>query len=375
MKALSRFLKGLLLPFSLLYGLIVAFRNFLFDINILSSTEFKIPIISVGNITVGGTGKTPHIEYLITLLNDDYKLATLSRGYKRKSKGFILADENATAWQIGDEPMQIKRKFPDIFVSVDRKRVNGVKSLLKTEHGNDLSAILLDDAFQHRYIKPGLSILLIDYNRPITRDYILPYGRLRESADERSRANIIIVSKAPANMTPIERRIFVKELNILPYQKLYFTCLDYSSLQPVFSNNAINIINQDWGKENFSILLLTGIANPKPLKEYLDNFSDIIDELHFPDHHDFNKKDIEQIEKRFKELAGENKIIITTEKDATRIFDMNIDQDLIKKHLFYVPLRIKFLNEDKALFDNQILNYVRKNKRSSNLHNIETDSI
>lgn len=375
MKALPRFLKVLLLPFSLLYGLIVAMRNMLFDLNVLTSTEFKIPVISVGNITVGGTGKTPHIEYLITLLKDDYKLATLSRGYKRKSKGFILSDEKSTANQIGDEPMQIKRKFPDILVSVDSKRVNGVKNLLKSEHGNDLSAILLDDAYQHRYIKPGLSILLIDYNRPITRDFIMPYGRLRESAEERSRANIIIVSKAPAKMTPIERRIIVKELKILPYQKLYFTCLDYGNLQPVFSKQALNIGDEDWGKESFSILLVTGIANPQPLREYLDSFSDRIEELHFPDHHAFNQKDIQAIEKKFKELKGENKIIITTEKDATRIFDMEIKQKSIQKHLFYVPLCIKFLNEDKSKFDNQILNYVKKNKRSSNLHNIETDSI
>ena len=375
MKALSRFLKALLLPFSLLYGLVVAMRNMLFDLNILTSTEFKIPIISVGNITVGGTGKTPHIEYLITLLKDDYKLATLSRGYKRKSKGFILSDENSTANLIGDEPMQIKRKFPDILVSVDSKRVNGVKNLLKSENGNDLSTILLDDAYQHRYIKPGLSILLIDYNRPITRDFIMPYGRLRESAEERSRANIIIVSKTPANMTPIERRIIVKELKILPYQKLYFTCLDYGNLQPVFSKDAIAIGDEDWNEENFSILLVTGIANPKPLREYLDSFSNTIEEFHFPDHHAFNQKNIQAIEKRFNNLKGNNKIIITTEKDATRISDMEINQTNIKKHLFFVPLCIKFLNEDKSKFDNQILNYVKKNKRSSNLHNTETDSI
>lgn len=375
MKALYRYFKILLLPFSLLYGLIVAMRNMLFDLNIFTSTEFKIPIISVGNITVGGTGKTPHIEYLIALLKDDYKLATLSRGYKRKSKGFILSDENSNANLIGDEPMQIKRKFPDILVSVDSKRVNGVKNLLKSEQGNDLSAILLDDAYQHRYIKPGISILLIDYNRPITRDFIMPYGRLRESAEERSRANIIIVSKAPEQMTPIERRIIVKELKILPYQKLYFTCLDYGNLQAVYNNEAINIADADWGKENFSILLVTGIANPKPLREYLDSFSDRIEEFHFPDHHAFNQKDIQAIENRFNELEGNNKIIITTEKDATRIFDMEIKQKSIRKHLFYVPLCIKFLNEDKSKFDHQILNYVKKNKRSSNLHNIETDSI
>ncbi|WP_421917902.1 tetraacyldisaccharide 4'-kinase [Marinifilum sp.] len=373
MKALLRFFRVLLLPLSLLYGLIMAVRNMLFDLNLLTSTEFKIPIISVGNITVGGTGKTPHIEYLITLLKDDYKLATLSRGYKRKSKGFILSNENSTANQIGDEPMQIKRKFPEILVSVDSKRVNGVKNLLKSEQGNDLSAILLDDAYQHRHIKPGLSILLIDYNRPITRDFIMPYGRLRENAEERARANIIIVSKSPALMTPIERRIIVKELKILPYQKLYFTCLDYGHLQPVFPEEALSIDDKEWTKETFSILLFTGIANPKPLREYLDSFSDRIEEYHFPDHYAFNQKDIETIEKRFNELEGYNKIIITTEKDATRILDMEIKQTCIKKHLFFVPLCIKFLKEDKSKFDHQILSYVKKNKRSSNLHSIKKD--
>jgi tetraacyldisaccharide 4'-kinase len=375
MKKLSPILKSLLFPFSLLYGMIVSVRNLLFDFNILHITEFKIPIISVGNITVGGTGKTPHIEYLITLLNDDYTIATLSRGYKRKSKGYLLADETSTSNQIGDEPMQIKRKFPDILVSVDKKRVNGVKNLLKSEHGNDLDAVLLDDAFQHRSIKAGLSVLLIDYNRPITRDYIMPYGRLRESASEKDRANIIIVSKSPGNMTPIDRRIIVKELDLLPFQSLYFTTLDYGNLEPVFKNDAINIIDEGWAKENFSILLVTGIANPKPLREYLENFSDVVEEVQFSDHYSFQTKDLNLIQSKFEKLEGENKIIITTEKDATRFFDMEINQDSIKEHLFYIPLRIKFLNDDKSKFDVQIMNYVSKNKRSSNLHNIKTDSI
>ena len=374
MKKLSPILRSLLIPFSLLYGLIVSIRNLLFDFNILSITEFKIPIISVGNITVGGTGKTPHIEYLINLLKDDFKLATLSRGYKRKSKGFLLADEKSTTNQLGDEPMQIKRKFPGILVSVDRKRVNGVKSLLKSENGNNLDAVLLDDAFQHRSIKAGLSVLLIDYNRPITRDYIMPYGRLRESAHEKDRANIIIVSKSPENMTPIERRIIVKELNLLPYQSLYFTCLNYGNLEPVFEEDAI-AISEDWANDNSSILLVTGIANPKPLRKYLENFSDTVEELKFPDHYAFVQKDLDLIQQKYDQLEGENKIIITTEKDATRFFDMQISQDSIRKHLFYIPLRIKFLNDDKSMFDNQILNYVRKNKRTSNLHNIKTDSI
>ncbi|RUT73539.1 tetraacyldisaccharide 4'-kinase [Ancylomarina longa] len=375
MKKLSPIFKILLIPFSFLYGLVVALRNLLFDFNILSVSEFKIPIISVGNITVGGTGKTPHIEYLITLLKDDYKIATLSRGYKRKSKGFIIADQNTNSSQIGDEPAQIKKKFPEIIVSVDRKRVNGVKNLLSSEHGNELNAVLLDDAYQHRYLKPGLSILLIDYNHPITRDFILPFGRLRESANEKDRANIIIVSKSPKKTTPIDRRIFVKELDLLPYQTLYFSCLDYGNLQSVFKKDAVNLTNVDWEKDNFSILLVTGIANPQPLKEYLDDFSDIIEEIQFPDHYSFTQKDINLIREKFDNLEGENKIIITTEKDAMRLHDMQIETDIIRKNLFFVPLRIKFMNEDKSLFDNQILNYVRKNRRSSNLHNIETDSI
>lgn len=375
MNKLSSFLKVLLFPVSLLYGMVVFFRNLLYDFNILSTTEFKIPIISVGNITVGGTGKTPHIEYLITLLKDDYKLATLSRGYKRKSKGFILSDEHSTANQIGDEPRQIKRKFPDILVAVDRKRVNGVKNLLKSEHGERLDAVLLDDAFQHRSISAGLSILLIDYHRPITRDFIMPYGRLRESSNGKDRANIIIVSKSPSNMTPIERRIIVKELNLLPFQSLYFTCLDYANIRAVFPKEAINVIDDEWSKEDVSILMVTGIANPKPLKKYLEDFSAIIEEIKFPDHYSFSSKDLELIQTKFEQLPGKNKLIITTEKDASRFYDMDISQESLRKNLFYVPLRIKFMNDDKSLFDNQILNYVRKNKRSSNLHNIETDSI
>jgi len=375
MEKLSPIFKSLLLPFSLLYGLVVAIRNLLFDFNILPVSEFKIPIISVGNITVGGTGKTPHIEYLITLLKDDYKLATLSRGYKRKSQGFIIADENTKSSQIGDEPAQIKKKFPDIIVSVDKKRVHGVKNLLQSEQGSELNAILLDDAYQHRYIKPGLSILLIDYHRPITRDFILPFGRLRESADEKDRANIIIVSKSPKKLTPIDRRIFVKELNLLPYQTLYFSCLDYGNLQAVFKNDAVNLTSVSWEKNNFSILLVTGIANPKPLRQYLEDFSDVVEEIQFPDHYSFSQKDINLIHEKFNKLEGENKIIITTEKDAMRLHDMQIEFSNIRKHLFFVPLRIKFMNEDKSLFDNQILNYVRKNRRSSNLHNIKTDSI
>ncbi len=367
MRKPNSFLIILLYPFSLLYGLIVGIRNLLFDIKILKSTSFEIPIIAVGNITVGGTGKTPHIEYLIALLHSDFKIATLSRGYKRKSKGFILADENSTALQIGDEPMQIKRKFPNILVAVDKKRVNGVKNLLKHQSGEDLQVILLDDAYQHRYIKPGLSILLVDYNRLITRDHILPYGRLRESADEKVRANIIIVTKTPADMTPIQQRIITKEIDALPCQNLYFTTLSYGTLQPVFPQQTTILDDESiFDNKGFAILLVTGIANPKPLRDYLDKFSRHISEIQFPDHYSFKEKDIRKIERVFENIKSPNKIIITTEKDATRFFEMNIKSAIIKQALFYIPLQIKFMGGKKQKFNNQILNYIKKSSVRAN---------
>ena len=207
-------------PLSLIYGIVVWIRNVMFDINILKSKEFTIPVISVGNITVGGTGKTPHVEYLIRLLKDEFKIATLSRGYKRKSFGFVLANESSTVIEIGDEPRQIKQKFPEIAVAVDSNRVKGINKLLQSE--KNLNAIILDDAFQHRYVSPGLSILLVDYNNPLKDDYLLPFGRLREQAGERQRADIIIVTKCPSKIKPIDQRLLEKDLKMFAYQKLFF---------------------------------------------------------------------------------------------------------------------------------------------------------
>ena len=206
-------------PLSMLYGMAVGIRNRLFDCRILKPVEFDVPVISVGNITVGGTGKTPHTEYLISLLRKDFRIAVLSRGYKRKSREFILATKKSMVYDIGDEPKQIKHKFPDIKVAVDRKRVNGISQLLKKD--NNIDAILLDDAYQHRYVKPGLSILLIDYTQPIFRDFLLPFGNLRERKHETRRADIIIITKTPKKIKPIEKKIFIKDLNVLPYQFLY----------------------------------------------------------------------------------------------------------------------------------------------------------
>lgn len=364
MQKRSPLLYLLLLPITLIYGSIVSLRNRLFDSKILPSQEFDIPIISVGNITVGGTGKTPHIEYLVSLLKDQFNIATLSRGYKRKTKKFLVATPESTVNDIGDEPKQIKQKFPDITVAVDRKRVNGINSLLSDEIEPTFDAILLDDAYQHRYVKPGLSILLIDYNRPIHKDHLLPYGRLREQCWGKRRAHIIIITKTPKNLKPIERRIREKELNAYPYQSLYFTTFKYGKITPLFKSDT----EQEVTLEDNSTLLVTGIANPKPLKEHIMEHSNEVQELQFEDHHDFTSKDLQKIADAFSKIGSQNKIIITTEKDAMRLQEHpNID---IIKHLpiYYIPIEIDFLFEGEEQFNSQIVDYVKKNKRNSFLH-------
>jgi tetraacyldisaccharide 4'-kinase len=355
----------LLLPFSWIYGLVIFIRNKCFDLGILKAEEFNIPIISVGNITVGGTGKTPHIEYLVRLLKDDFKLGVLSRGYKRNTKGFILADENSNADMIGDEPFQIKRKFPGIEVAVDTDRCNGIKKILET--CKDIRVILLDDAYQHRYVKPGLSILLIDFNRPLNEDYLLPFGRLRETASGRKRADIIIISKSPEKININEQKNIVENLKINSLQDFYFTKVIQKELVPVFRG----IKNPDFTHllaSNPSALLVSGIANPKELKRFAINLTPKITEMFFPDHHVFTKKDISNIIRVFENLEGEGKILLTTEKDAARLQKYSDLPEDLKAHMFYIPIYIEFLNDDVEKFNKQIITYVNENKRNSFLH-------
>lgn len=355
-------------PLSLLYGFITYVRNKMFDFNILSSHEFEIPVISVGNITVGGTGKTPHIEYLISLLKDEFNIATLSRGYKRKTRGFVEAAGESTAQQVGDEPLQIKRKYPETTVAVNSSRVEGINELLKKD--DKLNAVLLDDAFQHRHVKPGMSILLIDYNRPITRDHMLPYGRLRESAYERKRANIILITKCPEKMKPIERRIIRKELNLFPYQTLHFTSLTYGPLLGVFPEAADKRSREEYKKLKPWILLITGIASPRLFKRHVRGISTRIQEMNYPDHHAFSDKDIIEITEKFNKMGGDEheKIVITTEKDAMRLKQFEKLDERIKKSLYYIPVKIKFLDNEESIFNKHIINYVRNNKTYSVLH-------
>lgn len=364
-------LEYFLIPLSWIYGIIIFCRNFLFYTQILHQKEFNIPIISVGNITVGGTGKTPHVEYLVRLLKDDFRVATLSRGYKRKTKGFISAEINSTPDLVGDEPCQIKGKFPDIEVAVDSNRVNGIQKIMNS--GKNIDVIILDDAFQHRYVKPGLSLLLIDYTRPITEDFLLPFGRLREPASEKKRADIILVTKSPDNLQPIERRIFFKKLELLYFQNLYFTSVIREELKPVFPNYP----SPESGKlseRKPDVLVIAGIANPHELKRFVLNISTTITELYFPDHHDYSEKDFFQIQSIFQELPGNDKIIITTEKDAVRLRKFDALPEEIKENMYFILIKITFQNDDELSFNKQILNYVRSSKRNSILHKGKNNS-
>lgn len=349
---------------SLFYGIVSAIRNELFDLKILPSREFDLPIISIGNITVGGTGKTPHTEYIAQLLKSGFKVAILSRGYKRKTRGFFIVESTSKVKQVGDEPLQIKLKFNSVTVAVDASRVRGIEKLLALPEKPNV--ILLDDAFQHRYVTPGMNILLIDYNRLITKDSLLPYGRLRESASNKSRATIMIVTKCPAELKPIDERIITKELEVRPYQNLYFSTLEYGSLMPVFPEDIT--LKSVVLVEGITVLLVTGIANPSPLNEYLRHGSHDIHEMNFPDHHQYISKDLDRINVKFDSLPTVKKIIITTEKDMVRFRDLDTVPENIRKNMYYIPLKISFLNNAGKEFDRKILNYVKENKSNFDIY-------
>ena len=348
-------------PLSWLYGLGVRFRNTLFETGILKSKSFSIPVISVGNITVGGTGKTPHVEYLIELLQDKFHVAVLSRGYKRKSHGFHIADKTSTARTIGDEPYQMKQKFPKVIVAVDKKRVHGIETL--NQQCKDIDVILLDDAFQHRYVKPGINILLVDYHRLIIYDTLLPAGRLREPLNGKNRADIVIITKCPKELKPMEYRVITKAMDLYPYQQIFFTTLEYGQLKPVFNNGKGELSSLEELKHH-NILLLTGIASPRQMKEDLTPLVSNLSMLSFPDHHNFQQKDIELISSNFAALPSP-KCIITTEKDAARIIGIEGLSEEIKNNIYILPIRISFMLDQEEKFNENIIGYVRKNSRNS----------
>jgi tetraacyldisaccharide 4'-kinase len=357
--------KLLLYPIAAIYGFIVSIRNFLYDYKFFKSTEFEIPVISIGNITVGGTGKTPHTEYLVDLLQSQFVVTTISRGYKRKSRGYQEVDVSSKAINVGDEPLQIKNKFPDIQVVVDEKRVHAIQKIQLQEPSRLPDVILLDDGFQHRSVSAGINILLIDFNRPIDKDQLMPVGRLRESKWQMRRANVFIYTKCPQEISPITRRIIMKDVNLRPYQNLFFTTMIYQPLQAVFADEAIP--TPGLATDKVSVLLVTGIVNPEHLQKYLSNFSEEIVSLKYPDHHQFTSANLQVIEQKFAAIQAENKIIITTEKDSMRLKDMDLSAN-IKSRLFFVPIKIKFLDSEGKNFNEKIVTYVRENKSNRDLH-------
>ena len=354
-------IKEALLPLSWLYGAAVGIRNFCFDVGLLKSQAFDVPVIAVGNITVGGTGKTPHVEYLVKMLREKFHVAVLSRGYKRKTSGYLLATNNSTMNDIGDEPMQMKSKFPDISVAVDKKRVRGIQRL--TDDDEQLDVVLLDDAFQHRYVKPGINILLVDYHRLIIYDKLLPAGRLRESMKGKNRADIVIVTKCPKSLKPMEFRLITKAMNLYPYQHLFFTTLHYADLRPIFAQASNIALNDLKGRP---VLLLTGIASPRQMQEDLAPYASNITPLTFADHHDFSQRDVQRINDAFAQMTAEGKLIVTTEKDATRLQLTEGLSDEVRRHLYALPVDIQFIQEEQAQrFNDIITGYVQKNSRNS----------
>lgn len=327
----------LLFPLSVLYGIIVAIRNFLFDVKVVKSTSFDVPVICVGNLSVGGTGKTPQIEYLIRLLQDNFNVAVLSRGYKRKSKGFVLADTNTTVADLGDEPYQYFKKFKKINVAVHGNRVEGVQNILSKN--NNTEVVLLDDAYQHRKIKPGYQILLTSYHNLYYHDFMMPTGNLRELWWGKKRANIIIVTKCPENLSETEQHKVVKKIKPKQSQTVLFSKIKYASI--VKGTKEFDV--QHLTKEK--IIVVTGIANPKPLTDYLTELGVEFEHMRYADHHNFSVNEIKDIHEK-----SINHKILTTEKDYVRL------QEEVT-NLYYLPIETAFLNK-KQVFDSLVLKYI-----------------
>lgn len=346
-----KFLRIILLyPLSIIYGGVTAVRNWLYDSKIKHSTPTPIKTISVGNITVGGTGKTPHSEYLIRLLQNDYRVGYLSRGYKRKSSGFRLAIPDIKSHIIGDEAYQIHTKFPEAIVAVCADRLHALKKMKKLDDAPEI--VVLDDAFQHRTIKPDINIVLIDYNRLLFKDYMLPYGELREDKSNCHRADIIIATKCPPVLKPAEMKVVSNNLDLYAYQTLYFTSIVQSEPKAIYSDTLLDISTTE-------ILLVTGTAQPQHLLQHLQSKSPKVVHLQYPDHYNFKNGDLNDIITQFDKLKEGQKAIIITAKDAARLSSMNVPEEL-KPHLYSMDVGVEFLANQQDKFDKQIYKYIRR---------------
>lgn len=351
-------LRYLLLPFAWLYGLVVMGRNLLFDAGVLRSRRFPLPVIAVGNLAVGGTGKTPHTEYLLRLLSD-FRVAMLSRGYGRRTVGFALATDSGRASDIGDEPAQMHRKFPEVVVAVDENRREGIEILMR-EQNHPIEVIVLDDAFQHRYVRAGMNLLLTDYHRRFTHDFLMPVGRLREPASGKKRADIIIVTKCPENLSADEAARIRKEMALQAGQKIFFTTFGYGEAYPLFPQSASVAEQCVSGK---SVLLVTGIAKPAPLRRYLEQTAASVTELAFPDHHNFTTIDLRRMSDALASLP-QDAVVVTTEKDSERLVEMSGLDNRLRRCLLVQPITVRFLFGQQEEFNQNILDYVAKDTRN-----------
>jgi tetraacyldisaccharide 4'-kinase len=338
----------ILFPFSIIYGLTVKIRNQLFDRNILRSATFDFPLICVGNLAAGGTGKTPMVEYLVNTLSKKYRVATLSRGYKRKTKGFFIANENTKTYEIGDEPMQLHLKFPDVTVAVAEERIMGIPQVLNDKPGTEI--IILDDAFQHREVNAGLNILLTDYNHLYTKDVLLPAGNLRDTKSSSKRAQIIIVTKCKDDLDSNERKKIIDEIKPLTEQKVFFTKITYNRPYHLFSKKEIVL------ERNMEVLLVCGIANPQKITEVLRESVSSFQIQQYKDHHDFHGNDIKEIMEHFSEIKNSEKIILTTEKDAVKLLQFqNVLNDL---PIYVLPMQHQFLFHEGQDFDKELITFI-----------------
>jgi tetraacyldisaccharide 4'-kinase len=363
-----QFLRLLLLPFSWIYGLIVVIRNWCYDVGIFKSYRAEVPVISVGNLEVGGAGKSPMTEYLIRLFKGNHKLATLSRGYGRETKGYFETknlkvsptggDLEGAATTIGDEPSQFAHKFPDITVAVCENRAPGIKKL-QTDH--DL--IILDDAYQHRAVKPGFSILLFDYNKIGQPRLLLPAGNYREPFSGRKRADIIVISKCPEQLSDDERQKAIKRLKPYLNQQVFFTFIAYQPLKTLAGDATYTVIDKAT-----TVFLLTGIANANPLVQHIQKSTQHIIHHNYPDHHRFTLKNITKLAAEFNSCASKNKVIITTEKDAQRLLKHDLLQAVTQLPVLILPIGISFLNNAQQQFNNLVTNYVRQHTEHRPVH-------
>lgn len=343
-------LSYVLTPLSWIYGAVTAVRNKMFDKHILKEKEFDIPVICVGNLTVGGTGKTPLVEYIAENLCREYNIGIVSRGYKRKTKGYILANSKSTPDIIGDEPYQMLNKLGNsVRIAVCEKRSEGIARL--REAHPEINLILLDDAFQHRYVKPSVSVLLVDYTRPVFEDKLLPLGRLRESLSQIYRAEIVVVTKCPEGLMPIDYSMMRKGLDLFPYQDLFFSRYSYRSLEAVFPDDCPYQASLESLGAHDSVLLLTGIAHPRPFVRHFKQYSFKKRVSHFPDHHDFTRRNLQMIEHDFNAMKGERKIIVTTEKDAVRLANNPYFPEKLKALTFFIPIDVNMIEGNASGYD------------------------